>query len=59
MTKLRVELKDQIGTSRSPAEVLIYDENNKLVVKVTGTVDLKEGLDGGYYSCVILKEVQL
>lgn len=52
---VRVEVKSEIGTSRDPAKVLIY-EDDRLVTEVVAVVELKQGVDGGWYHCVTLKK---
>lgn len=51
---VRVEIKSEVGTSRELARVLIF-ENDHLVAKVIAEIELKQGADGGWYNCVILK----
>lgn len=51
---VRVELKQEYGTSRDPARVSVYD-NDQLVVEVIAAVEMKQGADGGWYHCVTLK----
>ena len=52
---VRVELEQEVGTSRRPARVLVY-EDDQLVAEVVTEVESKQGADGGYYHCVILKK---
>jgi hypothetical protein len=53
---IRVELIQEIGISKNPAKVLIYDEGNKLIKVIVAKIDLDQGLDGGYYHVVKLEE---
>ena len=50
-----VELKSEVGTSREPAKVLVY-ENGQLVAEVIAKIEFKKGADGGWYNCVILEK---
>lgn len=52
---IRVEVRSEVGTSRDPAKVLVY-EDNRLVAEVIVEVELKQGADDGYYHCVTLRE---
>lgn len=52
---VKVEVRSEIGTSRDPAKVLVY-ENNCLVAEIIAEVELKQGADGGWYHCVTLKK---
>ena len=52
---VRVEVKSEIGISRDPAKVLVY-EDDRLVAEVIAEVELKQGANGGYYHCVTLKK---
>ncbi len=52
---VRVEVNSEGGASRDPAKVLVY-EDDRLVAEVIAEVELKEGADGGLYSCVTLKK---
>ncbi|MEK7520695.1 MAG: hypothetical protein AAB560_01300 [Patescibacteria group bacterium] len=52
---IRVEVESEIGTSCNPAKVLIYEDDD-LVVTVIAEVEPKQGADGGWYPCVILKK---
>lgn len=52
---VRVELEQEIGISHRPARVLVY-ENDKLVEEVIARVEPKQGADGGWYHCVVLKK---
>lgn len=51
---IRVEIESEVCTSRNPARVLVY-ENDQLIAVVTAGIEQKQGADGGYYSCVELK----
>lgn len=53
---IRLEIKSEIATSREPAKVLVY-ENENLVAKIIAEVELKQGADGGWYHCVTIKKV--
>ena len=57
MTRIRVTVESEVGISRSPARVLVY-EGSELVTEVIAEVELKQGADGGYYHCVTLKKVE-
>ena len=57
MTQVRVVIESEVGTSRRPARVLVY-EGGGLVAEVIAEVELKQGADGGYYHCVTLKKVE-
>lgn len=52
---VRVEVKSEIGTSREPAKVFVY-EDDLLVAEVTAEVEPKQGADGGWYHCVTLRK---
>lgn len=52
---VRVEIKSEEGMSRDLAYVRVY-EDDKLVVEITGRVELKMGADGGLYNCVTLEK---
>lgn len=52
---VRVEIKSEIGTSRDPAKVSIY-ENDRLLAEVIAEIELKQGADGGWYHCVTLRK---
>ena len=52
---VRVEVRSEVGTSREPAKVLVY-EDERLIAEVLAEVELKQGADGGYYHCVTLKK---
>ena len=52
---VRVEVESEIGTSRDPAKVLVY-EDDRLVAEVIAEVELKQGANGGYYHCVTLQK---
>lgn len=52
---VRVEVKSEVGTSRDPAKVLVY-EDNRLVAEVIAEIELKQGADGGWYHCVTLRK---
>ncbi len=58
MSQVRVEIESEIGISRRPARVLVY-EGDQLVTEVEAEVELKPGADGGYYHCVTLKKVEM
>lgn len=51
---VRVEVRSEIGTSRDPAKVLVY-EDDRLVAEVIAELELKQGADGGWYHCVTLR----
>lgn len=51
----RVDIESELGTSRRPARVLVYD-GDQLVSEVIAEVELKMGADGGFYHCVTLKK---
>ena len=42
MTQVRIEIESEIGTSRCPARVLVY-EGSKLVAEVVAEIELKQG----------------
>ncbi len=52
---VRVEIRSEVGTSREPAKVLVYD-NEHLVAEVLAEIELKQGADSGWYHCVTLKK---
>jgi len=52
---IRVEIVSESGTSLDPAKVFVY-ENDRLVAEVVAEIELKQGADGGLYSCVTLKK---
>ena len=52
---VKVEVRSEIGTSREPAKVLVY-EDDRLVAEVIAEVELKQGADSGWYHCVTLKK---
>ena len=52
---VRVEVRSEVGTSREPAKVLVYN-NECLVAEVVAEVELKQGADGGWYHCVSLRK---
>lgn len=52
---IRVEVKSEIGTSRDPAKVSVYQDDH-LITEVIAEVELKQGADGGWYHCVTLKK---
>ena len=49
---VRVETESEVATSRRPARVLVY-ENEQLVAEIIATIELKQGADGGYYNCIV------
>lgn len=55
---VRVEVRSESGTSRDPAKVSVY-ENGHLVAEVIAEIELKQGADGGWYHCVILRKQEL
>ncbi|OGN00150.1 MAG: hypothetical protein A3B91_01910 [Candidatus Yanofskybacteria bacterium RIFCSPHIGHO2_02_FULL_41_29] len=54
---IKVKVRSETGTSRKPAEVLVY-ENDHLITKVVAKVELKQGADGEYYNCVTLTKLE-
>lgn len=52
---VKVEVRSEIGTSRDPAKVLVYEDDH-LVAEVIAEVELKQGADGGWYHCVTLRK---
>lgn len=52
---VRVEVRSETGTSRDPAKVRIY-ENDNLVSEVTAKIEPEQGADGGWYHCVTLEK---
>lgn len=55
---VEVEVKSEIGTSRDPAKVSVY-ENGHLIAEVIAEIELKQGADGGLYYCVTLRKREL
>ena len=55
MAKIRVEIESELATSKKPARVLIY-QNEELVMEVVAKVEYKQGADLGLYPCVDLKK---
>ncbi|MEK9186373.1 MAG: hypothetical protein AAB885_02175 [Patescibacteria group bacterium] len=56
MAKIRVEIESELATSKKPARVLIY-QNEELVMEVVAKVEYKQGADLGLYPCVDLKKI--
>ncbi len=54
-TKVRVEGVDEGVRIRRDASVTIYD-GDKLVTKVVAKIEKKQGADGGWYDCIVLKK---
>lgn len=52
---VRVKIKSKSVTSREPAKVLIY-EDDQLVAEVIAKIEMKQGADGGWYHCVTLRK---
>lgn len=52
---VEVRIESESGTSNHPARVLVY-ENNQLVAEVLGKIEKRQGADGGWYPCIILKK---
>lgn len=52
---VKVEVKSEIGISRDPAKVLVY-EDDCLIAEITAEVELKQGADSGWYHCVTLRQ---
>lgn len=57
MGRVRVEVESEGAISSRPARVLVY-EDDQLVAAVVAKVELKQGADGGYYPCVILRKTE-
>lgn len=56
--KIRVEVESEEGCSERPASVRVF-ENNKLIVEVTATTELKPGADSNLYPCVTLTKREI
>ena len=52
---VRVEVNSEIGTSRDPAKVSVY-EDDRLIAEIIAKIEHKQGADGGWYPCVTLKK---
>ena len=57
MKQVRVQIYSEVATSRRPARVCVY-EGEELIAEVEANIEPKQGADGGYYDCVVLKEVE-
>lgn len=56
--QIRIEIESQVGTSRNPASIHIY-EGDRLIAEIVASTSLQPGADGGYYDCIILESRQV
>ena len=55
MATVRTEVRSEVATSREPAYVRVYLDE-ELVAEIIATIALKQGADGGWYDCVIFEQ---
>ena len=54
---VRVEIQSEIVTSDEPAKILNYEGGYPCpAIEVIAEIELKQGADGGWYRCVVLKK---
>ena len=57
MAPVQIIVESEVAISRRCARVLVY-EGEQLIAEVRAKIEMEQGADGRYYSCIKLKKTK-